>query len=107
MVRTNVEKSLISKVLSGALDGRVGRDYYTSGGSIIWTAIKGGVIRRYKQGPSSKVFLNKESVRKEGVLRILKEWKTEDEILSFLQKFGWLLNDLEVNAYSAKFKPAR
>jgi len=94
-------------VLSGALDGRIGRDLITDGGSMVWTSIKNGLIRQYKQGPSSKFFNNKENVRVEGVLHLLKERKTEEEILSFLQKFGWLIDDLDVKVYSANFKPCK
>ena len=37
MRRTKEEKGLLEKLLSGKLDGRVGRSLTTSGGSSIWT----------------------------------------------------------------------
>ncbi len=101
---TSEEKSLLKKLSSGALDGSVGDKFYTSGGSAVWTVIKDGVITRFKQGPSRKFFDGKENVRTEGVLHILAQWKTPDEILAFLQKFGWLLPDKTAKSYSAKFK---
>ena len=32
---------------------------------------------------------------------------TKEEKLQFLQKFDWLINDTDVIAYSAKFKPKK
>lgn len=102
---TNEEKSLLEKLLSGALDGYVGNDMTTSGGSTVWTAIKNGIPGRYKQGPGSKFFNGRENEHIEGVLHTLQEWITDEEKLEFLRKFGWLMKDAAVKAYSAKFKP--
>lgn len=107
MSRTNEEKILLAKLLSGALDGRVGRDLVTSGGSRIWHSIKDGKIVQYKQGPGGKFFDGKENVRYPGVLHVLREWITEDDKLAFFQKFGHLMDDADVKAYSAKFKPKK
>ena len=38
------------------------------------------------------------------LLNIIAEFSTTPEILSFFQKFGWLMQDKEANIYSAKFK---
>lgn len=103
-MRTKEEKEILTKFFNGFLDGRVGNDLYTSGGSIIWTQIEKGKITRYKEGPSKKFFDGKENRVIDGVLHILWEWKSEEEILSFFQKFGWLVNDDTVKKYSAKFK---
>ena len=107
MGRSKEEKNLIAKFLSGVLDGQVGNDFITDGGSTVWTMIKDGKIIRYKQGPGSKFFNGKENERIEGVLHVLEEWVTEEEILAFFKKFGWLMKDSDVRAYSAKFKPKR
>lgn len=104
MGRTKEEKNLLAKLLSGVLDGQVGNDLTTTGGSTVWTAIKNGKPIQFKQGPGGKIFNGKENERFNGVLHILKEWVTDDEKLEFLQKLGWLIKDDEVKAYSAKFK---
>ena len=100
----NEEKSLLKKLVSGVLDGPVGGDLTTNRGSIIWTAIKNGVPAMFKQGPDRKYFDGKENVHVSGVLHTLQTWKTDEEKLGFLQKFGWLMSDEAVKAYSTKFK---
>ena len=37
----------------------------------------------------------------------MQEWKTDEQKLTFLQKFGWLMKDKDVREYSAKFKPKK
>lgn len=107
MKRTNEEQKIIAKVLSGIVDGQVGKDFFTDGGSTVWTMIQNGRITRYKQGPGKRFFNGKENEFIEGTLHVLQEWITEDEILSFIQKFGFLMDDLDIKAYSAKFKPRK
>lgn len=104
---TSEEKNLIKKLLLGVLDGQVGKDTTTEGGSTIWTAIMNGKIARYKQGPGGKIFNGRENERFEGTVEILKKWDSESEILTFFQKYGWLMKDDDVKAYSAKFKPKK
>lgn len=107
MGHTSEGKGLLAKLLSGALDGFVGNDATTSGGSTVWTVVKNGVPVRYKQGPGGRFFNGKENERIEGVLHTVKEWATDEEKLEFLRKFGWLMKDAAVKAYSAKFKPKK
>jgi len=107
MRRTKEEKTLLERLASGLLDGQVGDDLYTSGGSTVWTQIKDGNPVRYKQGPGGKFFNGKENERYDGVLHVLEKWETDDQKLGFLQKFGWLMKDESVRAYSAKFKPKK
>ncbi|MCQ9209415.1 hypothetical protein [Granulicatella seriolae] len=107
MGKSKEEKSLLAKLASGALDGMVGDDLTTSGGSSVWTSIKNGIPTRYKQGPGGKFFNGKENERYEGKLHTLEEWSTDDEKLAFLKKFGWLTKDDDVKKYSAKFKPKK
>lgn len=97
----------MKKLASGVLDGFVGNDLTTSGGSTIWKTIKNGVPVMFKQGPTKRFFNGKENERIEGVLHTLQEWITDEDKLEFLRKFGWLMNDPDVKAYSAKFKPNR
>ena len=107
MGRTNEEKNLLAKLASGVLDGIVGDDLTTTGGSTVWKVIKNGIPANYKQGPGGKFFNGKENERFEGVLHTLQEWVSDDEKLEFLRKFGWLMRDDDVKAYSAKFKPKK
>ena len=103
--RSDEEIGLLKKLLSEELDGPVGTNYYTSGGSTIWMEIKNGNPVRYKQGPGGKFFDGKENIKFEGKRTVLEKWETDDEKLAFLQKYGWLMEDKEVKSYSAKFKP--
>ena len=105
MAITNEEMYLLQKLSSGILDGIVGNDLYTSGGSRVWKAIIDGIPRQYKEGPGSRFFDGKENEYIPGVRHVLDEWLSDEEKLDFLRKFGWLMDDPDVNAYSAKFKP--
>ena len=105
--RTPEEKSLLAKLASGLLDGPVGRDLETSGGSTVWTRIKDGKPARLKEGPTTRFFNGKENEDIPGKRHILEEWDTDDEKLAFLQKFGWLMADDDARSYSAKFKPKK
>lgn len=104
---TDEEKSLLQRLATGVFDGMVGNDCYTNGGSRVWTAIKDGTITQFKQGPGSKYFDGKENVRVEGVLHVLRRWRTDEEKIEFFRRFGFLLKDTAAKAYSAKFKPKR
>lgn len=104
MDRTKEEKNLLAKLASGVLDGLAGDGLTTNGGSTVWTAIKNGKPARYKQGPGGKFFNGKENERISGVLHVLKEWVTDDEKLEFIQKFGFLMKDIDARTYSSKFK---
>ena len=104
---TKEEKGLLEKLASGALDGLVGDELITSGKSTVWKAIKNGVPAMFKEGPSKRFFNGKENERISGVLHTLQEWITDEEKLEFLRKFGWLMKDDAVQAYSAKFKPKK
>lgn len=106
-MRTDEERMLLDLLASGALDGYVGDDLTTSGGSTVWKQIKNGIPAQYKEGPGGKFFDGKENTRYSGKLHVLDEWKTDDEKLAFLQKFGWLMDHPAVREYSAKFKPRR
>lgn len=103
---TEEEKVLLKKLASGALDGLVGDDLQ-SGKSTVWKAIKNGIPAMFKQGPSRRFFNGKENETIDGVLHTLQEWITDEEKLEFLRKFGWLMNDVDVRVYSAKFKPKK
>ena len=103
--RTDEENALLQKLSAGELDGLVGNVIFTTGNSSVWTEIRDGNPVRYKQGPGGKFFDGKENVRYEGVKHTLEEWKTDEEKLAFLQKYGWLIENNEAKDYSSKFKP--
>lgn len=102
---TNEEKNLLERMASGALDGIVGDILTTSGKSSVWKVIKDGVPIMLKEGPGSRFFNGKENEHLPGVLHTLQQWVTDEDKLAFLQKFGWLMDDPAVKAYSSKFKP--
>lgn len=104
MDRFSEEDSLLQKLASGELDGLVGSIIFTPGGSSVWTEIEKGNPVRYKQGPGGKYFDGKENIKYEGKKYIQEKWETDNEKLAFLQKYGWLIEDNDVKAYSAKFK---
>lgn len=100
----NEEEKLLKRLSAGALDGFVGDEIFTTGGSMIWKTIKNGIPVMFKQGSGGKLFNGKENERIEGVLHTLQEWVTDEQKLEFLRKFGFLMKDTAVKAYSAKFK---
>ena len=104
---SNEERILLSRLSLGEFDGQVGNDYINEGGSIIWTFIEDGIPERFKLGPTQKHFDGKENERRAGAFHILKKWETDEEKIDFLRKFGWLMEDEDVRAYSAKFKPEK
>lgn len=107
MTLTDEEKSLLKKLASGALDGLVGDEVFTTGGSSVWKQIKNGIPVMFKEGPGGRTFNGKENELYSGVLHTLQEWATDEQKLEFLRKFGWLMKDEAVKAYSAMFKPKK
>lgn len=105
MGKSKEEKGLLEKLASGLLDGRVGDSFSVGAGSTTWKEIKNGEPASYKKGPGGRLFNGKENERYEGVTRTVKKYKTDDEKLGFLQKFGWLMDDEDVKEYSKKYKP--
>ena len=105
---TNEEKGLLSKLASGVLDGMVGDEKVYSGYKDVYCGkyIKNGEPVSYREGESSRFFTGKENERIPGK-RIEDHFDTDERKLGFLQQYGWLTNDDDVKAYSAKFKPNR
>lgn len=101
---TNEEQALYDRVKSGEFDGMVGDLWENNHGSTFYTLIKDGKIARYKQTSTGRFFNGKENESYGGKTKIVEQWNTVEEILAFLQKYGWLIADAAVNAYSAKFK---
>lgn len=101
---TNEERELYDRLENGEFDGMVGDLFENNYGSTFYTMIKDGKITRYKQTASKRFFNGEENESYGGTTKIVRQWETAEEIISFLQKFGWLIVDAAVNAYSAKFK---
>lgn len=108
MKKINEEKGLLAKLASGALDGMVGDEkiYHWYKGVYCGKYIKGGEPVSYREGESSRFFNGKENERIAGK-REEDHYDTDERKLDFLQRYGWLTDDEDVRAYSAKFKPKK
>ena len=102
------EKNLLNKLASGILDGMVGDERIYRGYKNVYCGkyIKNGEPVSYRQGESEKFFNEKENERIPGK-REEEHYDTDEKKLLFLQKYGWLTNDDDVKAYSAKYKPTK
>lgn len=105
---TKEEKNLLLKLASGILDGMVGDERVYRGYRNVYCGkyIKDGVPVSYREGESSRFFNGKENERISGK-REEERYVTDEQKLNFLQRFGWLTDDDDVKAYSAKFKPKK
>lgn len=106
MRKTNEEKCLLTKLTNGDLDGMVGDERVYPGYKNIYCGkyIKDGEPVSYRQGESSRFFNGKENEIISGK-REEEYYDTDEKKLEFLQKYGYLIDDEDVKAYSAKFKP--
>ena len=108
MSRAEMEKRLLAKLASGALDGMVGEEREYRGYKSVYCGkyIKDGIPVSYRQGQSGRFFNGKENERIPGK-REEEHFDTDERKLEFMQRFGWLTDDEEVRAYSAEFKPKK
>lgn len=108
MKKTQEEKSLLAKLASGLLDGSVGDERVYRGYKKIYCGkiIKNGIPESYKVGESEKFFNGKENETIPGK-REIDYYDTDERKLDFLQRYGWLMDDDDVKAYSAKYKPKK
>ncbi|MEG2379968.1 MAG: hypothetical protein RSB77_07110 [Bacilli bacterium] len=107
-MKDELEKIVLEKLSKGLLDGPVGDDFITGDYAKVTLRkiIKDGIPQILRFGADSKYFNNKENIRvpgKESVQLL----DTIAEKIEFLRKFGWLINDPDVKAYSALFKPKK
>ena len=102
------EKRLLEKLASGILDGMVGDEkvYHGYKDVTCWKYIKDGIPVSCREGESKKIFNGKENERIPGK-RVEDRFDTDERKLLFLQRYGWLIEDVEVKNYSAKYKPKR
>lgn len=105
MRRSNEEKRLLTKLESGILDGMVGDEKVYHGYKDVYCGkyIENGEPVSYREGESTRFFNGKENERIPGK-RTEERYDTDDRKLEFLQRYGWLIDDPDVRAYSAKFK---
>ncbi len=105
---TEEEVRLLAKLASGVLDGMVGDEREYRGYTSVFCGkyIKDGEPVSYRQGESTKFFDGKENERIPGK-REEEHFDTDEKKLQFLQRYGWLTNDEDVCAYSAKYKPKK
>ena len=103
-----LEKIVLEKLNKGLLDGVIGDDFITGDYAKVTfrKIIKNGIPQLLRLGADSKFFNNKESIRVSGKESV-QLFETITEKLSFLKKYGWLINDPDVKAYSALFKPRK
>ena len=108
MSRSAEEKGLLAKLASGILDGMIGdeREYRGYKSVFCGKYIKDGIPVSYRQGQSERFFNGKENERIPGK-REEEHFDTDDQKLAFLQKYDWLIDDDDVKAYSAKYKPGK
>lgn len=108
MNRTDEENNLLQKLASGILDGMVGdeREYHGYRSVYCGKYITNGEPVSYRQGEGSRFFNGKENEWIPGK-REEEHFDTDDRKLEFLQRYGWLMDDEDVKAYSAKYKPTK
>ena len=108
MRKTNEEKKLLAKLAEGQFDGPVGKERITQGYRNLWCGmyILNGEPVSYREGEPSR-FFNGHEIETIPGKRTEEHFKTDDEKLGFLKKFGWLIDDDDARAYSAKFKPVK
>ena len=106
MKKTEEEIRLLEKLASGALDGAVGdeREYRSYRRVLCGMRITCGVPIAYRLWkPADSVYDQVRSDTQDS--REEKHYDSDERKLEFLQRFGWLMEDDEVKAYSAKYKP--
>ena len=93
------EQRLLEKLASGSLDGRVGdeREYREYRSIYCGMLIKDGIPISYRQDAPS-------GSEKE---RLENTFETDETKLEFLRRYGWLMEDKDVKAYSARYKTRR
>ena len=106
MGKTHEEKKLLAKLASGELDGMVGKEKPYYGYKTVYCGkyIKNGVPVSYREGEPARFFNGKENETIPSK-RTEEYYDTDEQKLIFLQRYGFLINDEEVRAYSAKYKP--
>ena len=105
---TEEERSLLERLAAGELDGPVGdiREYGVHKTVYCGKYIRDGLPVSFRQGESERFFNGKENETIPGK-RSEEKYEKDEHKLAFLQRYGWLMEDEAVRAYSAKFKPEK
>ena len=105
MTEQQLEKVILEKLAKGLLDGVVGNDWETGGYAKVTfrKIIKDGLPQILRFSPDGKYFDNKETVKFAGKVTA-EVFETVAQKLFFFKKYGWLMDDPDVRAYSALFK---
>lgn len=106
MRKTKEELNLLDRMSNGEFDGNVGDERVYKGYKKVYCGkyIKNGEPVSYREGESTRFFNGKENEKIPGK-REEEHYDTDEKKLEFLQRYGWLIDDDEARAYSAKFKP--
>lgn len=103
--KTEEELILLERLTSRELDGKVGDTLPDNGyGSSYWFEIIHGVPMQIKLGPGGKFFNGDENEHWESEPKIVHRYRSDDEKILFLRKYGWLMDDPAVKDYSAKYR---
>ena len=101
--KTPFEHHLLERLAAGEFDGPVGSPCGNNHGSTIMYYIQDGFIKRFKQGPTKRVFDGEETEK------VVPDWKndrtlkTDGEKLNYLRRSGRYIDDSEVQDYSNKY----
>lgn len=108
MEEKRLENVILEKLQKGLLDGVIGNDFVTGGrGKVTYRKIiEDGVPKILRLGAERKYFDNRENIRVAGKVTS-HVFNTNEEKLYFFKKYGWLMKDPDVLAYSALFKPKK
>ena len=105
-MHTPEEQNLLNKLADGSLDGMVGdeREYREYHSIYCGKTIRNGTPIIYRQSQPTQTADT--SGNKNGISqRSEKVYATDEQKRLFLQRYGWLMEDEQVRAYSALYKP--
>ena len=96
------ENDLLNRMAARELDGPVGIPVITDHGGAFRLVIQAGTPILYFEQPPEFEIVDGKEVRSLGILRRLKEWRTDIEKLEFLSEYGKIINDEVVQNYAMK-----
>lgn len=104
----NLESNLLEKLNKGLLDGVIGSDYKSRSERCISyrNVIEDGIPKSIKLKTDVAFFDSVDNVLVSSVESVI-SFETDDEKLTFIQKYGWLMDDPDAQFYSSFFKPKK